>query len=173
MEITIRPCSPEDAEALSLVAQATFLQTYADELPLEDMLEYCRTRNGVDLHRDWLARPDHRFWIAELASTRTPVGFSMLAPPDLGIDTEPGDVELRRIYLLHRFHGGGTGARLLNVALRSARDAGHARLLLSVFTKNPSAIAFYARQGFTQAGVRKFRVGSNDYDDLVLARRLD
>ena len=169
----IRPCGPDDAEALSLVAQASFLQTYADELPLEDMLEYCRTRNSVELHRDWLARPDHRFWIAELASTRAPVGFSMLAPPDLGVATEPGDIELRRIYLLHRFHGGGTGARLLDVAVQAAREAGHSRLLLSVFTKNPNAISFYARQGFTQAGVRKFRVGANDYGDLVLARRLD
>lgn len=173
MEITIRPCGPEDAEALALVAQATFLQTYAEELPLADLLDYCRDRNSVAQHAEWLARPDYRFWIAELASTRAPIGFSLLAPPDLGVETEPGDVELRRIYLLHRFHGRGTGARLMDAAVQAARQGGHSRLLLSVFTKNPNAIAFYARQGFTQAGVRKFRVGSNDYDDLVLARSLD
>jgi RimJ/RimL family protein N-acetyltransferase len=39
-----------------------------------------------------------------------------------------------------------------------------------VFSGNDRAKAFYARQGFTQAGVRRFQVGANAYDDLVLAR---
>jgi len=35
-----------------------------------------------------------------------------------------------------------------------------------------AAQPFYARQGYTQAGVRKSRVGANDYDDLVFALAL-
>jgi hypothetical protein len=34
------------------------------------------------------------------------------------------------------------------------------------------ALSFYARQGFSQAGVQKFRVGSQVFDDLVLSRSL-
>ena len=41
-----------------------------------------------------------------------------------------------------------------------------------MFGGNARAIAFYARQGYVEAGVRKFRVGANEYDDLVLARAL-
>ena len=45
-------------------------------------------------------------------------------------------------------------------------------MTLGVFGGNARAIAFYARQGYVEAGVRKFRVGANEYDDLVLARAL-
>jgi hypothetical protein len=45
-------------------------------------------------------------------------------------------------------------------------------VLLGVHGENTAAHAFYARQGYTRAGVRKFQVGANVYDDLVLALAL-
>jgi ribosomal protein S18 acetylase RimI-like enzyme len=54
-------------------------------------------------------------------------------------------------------------------ARAGAWAAGARRLLLGVYGRNRRAIAFYARQGFIQVGVRKFEVGANTYDDLVLA----
>jgi len=45
--------------------------------------------------------------------------------------------------------------------------------MLGLFSANARAIAFYARQGFVQAGVRSFRAGQGVYDDLVLARMFD
>ncbi|MFM8940931.1 MAG: GNAT family N-acetyltransferase, partial [Phenylobacterium sp.] len=68
--------------------------------------------------------------------------------------------------------GGGGGAQLLAAAEAAARTDGFERLLLGVYTKNAKALRFYARQGFTQAGVRTFRVGARTYDDLVLAKAL-
>ena len=42
MTIRIRECGPADAQALALVGQATFLQSYADDLPGADILAHCR-----------------------------------------------------------------------------------------------------------------------------------
>jgi ribosomal protein S18 acetylase RimI-like enzyme len=172
MTITIRRCEPRDARALSLVGQATILDTYADVLPLADLLAHCEGPHGVALYADWLARPDHRLWLAETA-TGAPVGYMALTPPDLPVALAPGDVELKRIYLLRGFHGGGLGGRMMRTVIEAAAATGFKRLLLSVYSRNDQAIGFYARQGFAQAGVQKFRVGDNDYDDLVLARSLD
>lgn len=173
MRITIRTCGPDDAKALSLVGQATFLQTYAHQIPAADIVAHCAEEHAEARYAAWLASPDHRLFLAELEETGAPVGFALLSPPDLQVPVGPGDVELKRLYLLHRFHGGGAGAKLMETVVDAAARAGFSRLLLSVYGENPSAIAFYARQGFTQAGVRKFRVGETDYDDLVLARSLD
>ncbi|MFN9834464.1 MAG: GNAT family N-acetyltransferase [Phenylobacterium sp.] len=170
MSITIRPCTPQDAEALALVSRATFLESYADVLPAADILVHCEVQNRPELYRDWLSTPGWRAWLAEIADTRAPVGFSLSCPPDLPLPIGPGDVELKRIYLLHRFQGGGDGARLMAAAEAAARADGFDRLLLGVYTKNAKALGFYARQGFTQAGVRTFQVGSRPYDDLVLAK---
>lgn len=172
MLITIRPCGPQDAEALALVSRATFLEAYADVLPASDILAHCEVQNRPELYCDWLSTPGWRAWLAEIADTRAPVGFSLSCPPDLPLPTGPGDVELKRIYLLHRFQGGGTGAGLLSAAEASARADGFDRLLLGVYSKNAKALGFYARQGFLEVSVRTFRVGANVYDDLVLAKPL-
>ena len=79
------------------------------------------------------------------------------------------DVELKRIYVLNRFHGAGLGAKSMTTAMESAASDSFTRILLGVFGVNSRAITLYARQGYVEAGVQKFRVGANEYDDLVLA----
>ena len=173
MSIEIRPCTAADAGALALVGQATFLETYATNLPAADLLAHCGHEHGPARYAAWLAMPaDYRFWAAEVAESGVLVGYVMLSPPDLPVPTGPGDLELKRIYLLSRFQGGGVGARLMTVALEAAKAMRAPRVLLGVYGENASALAFYARQGFTQAGVRKFQVGASTYDDLVLAKDL-
>ena len=173
MQIEIRPCGSGDAAALALVGQATFLETYARVLPAGDILAHCAREHAAARYEDWLCQSGaYRFWGAHVAGQGAMVGYVMLSPPDLPVPLRPGDLEILRIYLLSRFHGGGVGARLLQAAVDAAQALGAPRVLLSVFGENANAIAFYARQGFTQAGVRKFQVGANTYDDLVLARAL-
>jgi ribosomal protein S18 acetylase RimI-like enzyme len=172
LDITIRRCAPGDGVALSLVGQATFVQTYAEVLPASDLFLHCEREHGRAYYDARLDDPAYSFWIAEVAETGVPVGYAMLSPPDLPVAVDDGDLELKRIYLLHRFHGTGTGRGLLDTAVAAARAAGAGRLLLGVYGGNDRAMAFYTRQGFHQAGVRKFLVGANEYDDLVLARAL-
>lgn len=57
-------------------------------------------------------------------------------------------------------------------AIESAASENFTPMLLGVFGVNSRVIAFYARQGYVEAGVQKFRVGANEYDDLVLAGSL-
>lgn len=168
----IRPAGPADADALALVGRATFLESYAGLLPAADILAHCAAQHAPEVYAGWLAADDHRLWLAEAAEGAAPVGYLVLAPPDLPVETRPGDVEIKRIYLLHRFQGGGLGARLMAAALDHARALGAPRALVGVFGRNEGAIAFYRRLGFEDAGVRKFQVGANTYDDLVLARGL-
>jgi len=172
MHVNIRPCGPGDAAALALVGQATFLETYADVLPAADIVAHCAREHGEARYAAWLEQADYRLWIAELAATGVGVGYAVLCLPDLPVPLEPGDLELKRIYLLSKYQGGGVGARMMATACHAAQAAGARRILLGVYGINHAAIAFYTRQGFTQAGVRQFRVGANTYDDLVLARDL-
>jgi ribosomal protein S18 acetylase RimI-like enzyme len=172
MDVNIRACAAGDAVALSLVGQATFLETYAGVLPAADIFAHCEVEHGAARYAAWLGSPDYRIWIAEMADGAAPVGYAVVSPPDLPVSTGPDDLELKRIYLLHRFHGARIGARLLTAAVEGARTAGAARLLLGVYRRNTRAVEFYGRQGFVHAGERKFRVGANEYDDLVLARPL-
>ena len=113
----------------------------------------------------------------------------MLAAPDLpSFDVQPGDIELKRIYLLSRFRsrqrapvvdsegqpvpGLSAGQALMDAAIADARSLGCQRLLLGTNADNQRAIGFYRRNNFADAGTRSFQVGSQRCCDLIMARPL-
>lgn len=171
-DITIRPCTSDDAGRLSVVAAATFVETYAGIVDGEDIVFHCGTTHAPPAYQALLADPARRLFLATVEPGDAPVGFLLMGPPDLPVETGPGDMELTRIYALHRFHGTGLGQRLMQTAIDTARAAGAKRLLLAVYSKNARANAFYAKMGFEQVGTRLFHVGVNDYLDWVLALTL-
>ena len=165
--IAIRKASVDDAARLSLVADATFLETFAGMIDGEALVAHCARHHDPAHLRDRLAG-GAQAWLAELDGA--PVGYALLVEPELEA-AQPGDIELKKIYLLSRFHGGDTAARLLTSTIDGA--AGHSRLLLGVKDDNHRAIGFYAKHGFRQIATRRFDVGGTLYDDVVLARDLE
>ena len=170
--ITVRQAVPADAPMLALVGAATFLDGFADLLPGDAMVAHVAAHHTAEVFARYLASPGVFGWLAT-AAHGAPVGYSMLTPPELPPETvQPGDLELKRIYALSRFHGSGLAQRLLAPAIVAARSAGAPRLLLGVHAQNVRALRFYHRNGFRPVGARQFQVGTLLCDDLVLARPL-
>lgn len=170
----IRTAQADDAAVLSLIGQATILETYATLLPLADMLAFCRDAHGEAAYAKYLA-DGALAWIAEDALTGAPLGYTLLTEPDLGggdFTPAAGDIELKRIYLLGRCQGTGLAQSLMATVVEEAVAAGHTRLLLGVHRGNERALAFYSRQGLQIIGRRDFHIGDQTYDDPILARPL-
>lgn len=169
-EIALRECVLGDEEELALVGAATFLETFAGLLEGPDILAHCRVQHAAKQYAAWLSDPKYKLFLAELNGA--PVGFVVLSPPDLPVVVTTDDIELKRIYLLHRFQGGGLGRRMLEWSVSQARALGRKRLLLGVKADNTVALAFYDRVGFVRIGERKFLVGSMLCDDYILSLKL-
>lgn len=168
-EIRIRPCSPGDEDALALVGRATFLETFAGVLAGRDIIAHCAVAHAVELYRDWLGDPGYKLWLVETHHGNAPVGFMVVGTAKLPLpDITTSDLEIKRIYLLSKFQGGGTGRRLVTEAVNHSHSSNATRLLLGVYARNDSAIGFYERVGFNKVGTRKFTVGGQDYDDYVM-----
>lgn len=172
MDWRVRRAVPDDAAALSLVASAAFLETYAAVLDGGDLVAHCTAHNSPAIFAAWTRDPASAVAIAERAPGHAPIGYTVLTPPDLPIDTGPADIELRRIYTLSQMHGTGVGAALMAQAVDDARRLRKTRMLLGMYDENWRARAFYERQGFTLAGTRRFRIGDTLHDDLIYARAL-
>ncbi len=172
MEWRLRLAGPGDAPALSLVAAASFLETFAGIITGPDMVRHCATNSSVAKFDGWIADMSCVATLAEHPDGAAPVGYSLLVPPDLPIEIGPHDIELRRIYALSLTRGTGLGHKLMTRAIDDARALGRGRMLLGVLGINQNARAFYEREGFTLAGTRQFRVGDTVYDDVVYARDL-
>lgn len=166
----IRRCGPGDEQALALVGSAAFLEAFAGVISGRDIIGHCQRQHSEDKYEGWLRDPKSAVWIAEVDPGRAPVGYLVLTVPDLPVaDLGPGDLEVKRIYLLHRFQGSGIGARLMDAARTHAVSQGARRLLLGVYRDNTAAIGFYERLGYQRIGTRTFKVGENTYNDIVLA----
>lgn len=168
----IRSAEEGDAETLSHIGVATFVDSYTEIITGEAMTAHCTRQHNRSVYATYLESPDAMAWLAEYAETGAPIGYAVTCPPDLPVDGQPGDLELKRIYLLSRFHGNGAGRGLFDVAVDHARAAGAPRLLLGTYNENHRAIAFYRKVGFQQIGTRQFQVGDQLYDDIVMALAL-
>jgi ribosomal protein S18 acetylase RimI-like enzyme len=157
---------------LSLVGQATFLETFSGVLDGTAITEHCRKAHSPSQYLHWLGDARSAVWLAGAVPGHAPVGYVVVAVPDLPGADPAGDLELKRIYLLGRYQGGGLGKRLLRQAVEHAEGVGATRLLLGVYAGNQSAIAFYKKQGFTHVADRQFVVGGTAYDDHVMSLQL-
>ncbi len=163
----IRPCTLQDAPALGLVGAATFLETFAGKLDGEAIVAHCAQAHDPDRYRQLIGMGCHA-WLAEIEPGRAPVGYALIGPSLLTM-ARPGELDLKRIYVLDRWHGAGVGAALMAAATAYARADGQSRLLVGVYSGNAKAQAFYAKWGFQRVGERQFNVGSKVYQDWVYA----
>lgn len=171
--LNIRRGKPGDETILSLVGQASFLEAFAGVINGPDIIQHCLRQHSVEKYEHYLHDARTWIWIAEAAPGGAPVGYLVLTTPDLPVaDLDPRELEVKRVYLLHRFQGSGLGARLMQVAAEHAAALGAPRLLLGVYSKNDTAIGFYERLGYTKIGTRSFEVGGSTYHDFVMALSL-
>ncbi|MGH6743781.1 acetyltransferase (GNAT) family protein [Novosphingobium sp. PhB57] len=165
----IRPAGADDADALSLVAAATFLESFAGLVDGAGIVAHCLKQHSAENYRKYLAN-GARAWLAEVEPGHAPVGYALLCRPELELAGE-GDLELKRIYLFSRFQGSMMAGTMMRI-VREAAATSHSRLLLGVKNDNHRALAFYAKHGFETIGTRTFDVGGKTYDDFVLALNL-
>jgi diamine N-acetyltransferase len=168
--LTLRRATTADAAKLSLIGSATFLETFANDHPGDATVAFLKAYHSESAWAETLAKPNVAVWIVEEIAG-CPIGYAVLAPGSLP-GTTPEDAELKRIYVLSRWHGTGIGRDLFDVAEAEARARGAPRLVLSVYTRNGRAIRFYEKQGFAVIGEAVFAEFPVEFSDNVLAKTL-
>jgi ribosomal protein S18 acetylase RimI-like enzyme len=173
VQASLRRCTPGDETALALVGQATFLETFAGVLGGKDIVAHCVNAHAPELYRSWLVDSHYALWIVEASPDQAPIGYMVVAPPQLPLPDIADDLELKRIYLLSKFQRGGLGGRLVSTAIAYSKFVHARRLLLGVHAHNRSAIGFYGHFGFRKIGTRQFHIGGHDYDDDIMGSLLN
>lgn len=170
--VSWRKAEPGDAEALAYLGAATFLASFAFDHPGKPLIEHLKSEHSVGYYQKKLANPDVDIVIGE-TPLGAPVGYAMLVPPEHPDLQLPGDWELKRIYLLGAWQGGGNGRALLQQAFDVASARAARRLILAVYESNERAVAFYESAGFAYIGETVFMVGETPFRDMVYARKMD
>ncbi len=171
-DFRIKSAAQNDVRTLAQIGAATFLESFVEDIDGEAIINHCEEQHSVTIYQKYLAAPRSSAWIAEYSETGVPIGYALNCEPDLPVELQPGDIELKRIYAFSRFHGGGTGKALMQASIAHAREIGAPRILLGTYEGNARAVAFYEKTGFETIGTRRFLVGGIYYDDIVMALTL-
>jgi ribosomal protein S18 acetylase RimI-like enzyme len=165
----IRQPDSNDVPSLAALARKTYAAAFGDSFTESDLAAHLQVRLSDTYFRG--AIEEDVFFVAESGASL--VGFVQFG--DLradGFPTEPGDQELRRIYVLADLHNKGIGTRLLHAALAHPRMAGASRVYLDVWERNDAARRLYERYGFEVVGSRPLVTASGIASDadLVMVR---
>jgi ribosomal protein S18 acetylase RimI-like enzyme len=166
VEFDLRLYGPGDEIAVSLISQATILETYAGLAESADVYAYVSSELTVETFRDLLSSDRARIWALEAVIGKCVVGYALALSGEEG---EPfSTTELKRLYLLYRFHGLGLGKRLMNEVLAHAHANRTRVITLRVHSQNERAIYFYERYGFKVVSEEAYRAGERDYLSFVM-----
>lgn len=168
-DITLRRAIPEDAATLSALAARTFTETFGHLYPPEDLAHFLATAYAVEEQQRLLRDPRYAAWLLECDGVA--IGHALAGPcglphPEVGA----ADGELKRLYVLADWHGGGRGTRMMDAAMAWLLRDGPRPLWLGVWSENLGAQRFYARYGFHKVGSYEFPVGRVRDLEFILRR---
>ncbi|MEO5980768.1 MAG: GNAT family N-acetyltransferase [Pedococcus sp.] len=176
MAVVVRAATGVDAPALADVAAATFALACPPHTTQEAISTFVADVLSVQRFEEYLADPARDLFLAEDGGVVT--GYAMLvtgdpADPDAraALKLRPTS-ELSKIYVLPDHHGAGTSHLLMSTALDAARARGSRGAWLGVNQLNERAQRFYAKNGFTRVGTKRFLVGERYEDDYVFEQEL-
>lgn len=167
--IRIRRAEVDDALALSVLAETTFRDAFADSNSVANMQLHCAVSYGQGLQYAEIRDSSRETWVAESHSRL--VGFAQLrldaASPKIAGERT---TEIQRFYVQASHHGTGLAHRLMAHVLARARATESAVLWLGVWERNPRALAFYRKWGFDIVGEHIFKLGKDPQRDLIMRR---
>lgn len=168
-ETTIRKAGISDARALAALSRATFASTFAHMYPADDLQRFLTKAYSLAKTRRELADPAIGVWLLEAGGA--PVGYALAGPCSLPNPEVTADCgELKRLYLMPDWQGGGRGSRLLQAALAWLERDGPRRIWLGVYSQNLGAQRLYQRYGFAKVGEHVFTVGATIDREFTLRR---
>ena len=171
-KLLIRPATFSDATSLAALAERTFRETFAVDNSGENIDLHCAAKFGAEIQGQEISDPQMTTLLAEVAGEL--VGFAQLRLAHTAACIKADrPAELHRVYVLNAWHGRGVARELMHAVYAAAARAGCDCIWLGVWERNPRAIAFYRKCGFSVVGDHVFMLGRDRQRDLILSAQLD
>ncbi len=167
----IRRCTPEDTELVAKLGRETYYHTYKHLNTPSIMQAYLDEAFPHEKIRSELEDQNSHTFL--LTIEEEVAAFSKVNILDSQTDLQEKEgMELQRIYVLEKYKRRGLGKTLIEHSIALGRELGCSYIWLSVWKKNPSAVSFYEKMGFHQAGTRIFKMGEELQSDYLLRREI-
>ena len=157
---TLKKIDNIDAELLSRLCTETYMQAYEGVHEKHDMDSYCRNNYDISSTESLLSASDTEVVVAYQGSD--PAGFYVIKHHPCSVVLAGQSTELKQIYVLSEYFGGGLGRTLFESAVDNAQKNNSQWLWLCVSGINYRAKAFYEKTGFSKIGEGPELIIGND-----------
>src|SRR3954464_1416869 len=161
--IIYRDATIDDAPAGGALFRQGFIDTFGHLYDPKDLAAFFAGFTEAAWRAE-LADPSYAVRLAEEDGVLA--GYAKISSVSLPVAPAGPAAELRQLYVLKRWHGGGIARALMDWVIAAARGRGAGELFLSVFTDNHRARSFYTRYGFEGIGPYTFMVGNHADEDI-------
>lgn len=147
-----------DYEPVHEILRVTWLDTYRDFVPQEDLLWYLEREYSREKYQQILLDPDSQAFLALVNDQ--PAGWMRVRfPPDC--------LNIVSLYILPQFQKNGIGSRFLSMADDIAHQRHYMYLTLGVMSDNHKSKSWYEHQGFRFTTEEPFTIGKTEVLHLI------
>ncbi len=161
----------EHLNALVELGRNTFVQTYAHDNAINNLIQYLDAHFNPEQIRSELNNPNSFFYLSKKNGEYA--GFLKLNTGNAQTEeTESTAFEIERIYILKKYQGQRVGTAFMDKAIEVAKAHQAPFLWLGVWEENPKAIEFYEKCGYKAFGTHTFTIGDDDQTDIMMKLEL-
>ncbi len=169
MTVILRPARPDEAAPLAQLGAETFSETFAHLYAPDDLQVFLDETHHADAVAERLTAGDEFWLVAEQNGAL--LAYAVSGPCHLPHpEADPGQGELKRLYVRATAQNLGLGGRLMRQSLSWLEDRFPGPLWLGVWSENFGAQRFYQRYGFDKVGEYGFPVGQQIDREFIFRR---
>lgn len=163
----IRRCDYNDVQQLQSIGIKTFDDTFGNTCTKEDMRNVLELFfNSQQVTSELSDDSDNFFFFEENGDVKGYMRIHSKHECPLTSFQHHKCIELVRLYVLKEYHGSGIANKLMEYAIKFAKNNGYDLMYLSVWEYNFRARGFYEKHGFINSGVENdFPLGNTPQTD--------
>lgn len=171
MNFSVRLATAKDTEAIRLLAEKTFRDTYTEFNTPENMETHVAKNFSSEAILADLQSPQNQYFIIELKGKL--VAFAKLVKnhSTKGLENKKV-VEIERFYVDKNLHGQQLGRKLMDFCTNWAAENNFETIWLGVWENNQNAMQFYKKMGFELLDKHVFVLGTEVQTDFTMKRDL-
>lgn len=163
--VTIRVWTQNDLEVIRTITWETWLATYAEFIPEEDLRSYFDANYSLEMMRKLFHSVFMKGFLAEVNGC--PAGCMRTF-----LNKEENRFYVSSLYILPAFQGKGIGTRLMAEAEKCALDYHLDQVWLGVMEQNIHALEWYKAQGFEFHEEAPFIMGNTSVNHFIGFKRI-
>ena len=162
----------KNLEEIIQIGKETYIATFQSFTTKEIMSKYIEQAFSMNKIEKEILNTNSEFYF--IKNEEETMGYTKLNIDNAQTEFQSSDsLEVERIYIKEKYKGNKLGYKLIQHAIKRAKELHKNSIWLGVWEKNLKAIEFYIKCGFYIDGEHAFYMGNDKQTDYIMKRKVE